>query len=237
MSTALITGASRGIGRAIAVCFAKAGYDVAFCYSKDDVGARETARLIREIGKEPLVYKVDVTNEKQVKEMIESVFSLEVLINNAGVALYQEFCDTSLSQWKNIFSVNVEGAFLCSKYAIEKMRKREKGAIINISSIWGETGASMEVAYSASKAALIGMSKALAKEVAPSNITVNCISAGIVDTDMNSHLSKEDISNFLLEVPAGRVALPEEIAKGALFLAENKYITGEVLRINGGFLI
>ena len=169
--------------------------------------------------------------------MIESVFSLEVLINNAGVALYQEFCDTSLSQWKNIFSVNVEGAFLCSKYAIEKMRKREKGAIINISSIWGETGASMEVAYSASKAALIGMSKALAKEVAPSNITVNCISAGIVDTDMNSHLSKEDISNFLLEVPAGRVALPEEIAKGALFLAENNYITGEVLRINGGFLI
>lgn len=237
MSTALITGASRGIGRAIAVCFAKAGYDVAFCYSKDDVGAKETARLIRETGKEPLVYKVDVTNEKQVKEMIESVFSLEVLINNAGVALYQEFCDTSLSQWKNLFSVNVEGAFLCSKYAIEKMRKREKGAIINISSIWGETGASMEVAYSASKAALIGMSKALAKEVAPSNITVNCISAGIVDTDMNSHLSKEDISNFLLEVPAGRVALPEEIAKGALFLAENNYITGEVLRINGGFLI
>lgn len=237
MSTALITGASRGIGRAIAVCFANAGYDVAFCYSKDDIGAKETARLIREIGKEPLVYKVDVTNEKQVKEMIESVFSLEVLINNAGVALYQEFCDTSLSQWKNIFSVNVEGAFLCSKYAIEKMRKREKGAIINISSIWGETGASMEVAYSASKAALIGMSKALAKEVAPSNITVNCISAGIVDTDMNSHLSKEDISNFLLEVPAGRVALPEEIAKGALFLAENNYITGEVLRINGGFLI
>ena len=237
MSTALITGASRGIGRAIAVCFAKAGYDVAFCYSKDDIGAKETARLIRETGKEPLVYKVDVTNEKQVKEMIESVFSLEVLINNAGVALYQEFCDTSLSQWKNIFSVNVEGAFLCSKYAIEKMRKREKGAIINISSIWGETGASMEVAYSASKAALIGMSKALAKEVAPSNITVNCISAGIVDTDMNSHLSKEDISNFLLEVPAGRVALPEEIAKGALFLAENNYITGEVLRINGGFLI
>lgn len=237
MSTALITGASRGIGRAIAVCFAKAGYDVAFCYSKDDIGAKETARLIRETGKEPLVYKVDVTNEKQVKEMIESVFSLEVLINNAGVALYQEFCDTSLSQWKNLFSVNVEGAFLCSKYAIEKMRKREKGAIINISSIWGETGASMEVAYSASKAALIGMSKALAKEVANSNITVNCISAGIVDTDMNSHLSKEDISNFLLEVPAGRVALPEEIAKGALFLAENNYITGEVLRINGGFLI
>ena len=237
MSTALITGASRGIGRAIAVCFANAGYDVAFCYSKDDIGAKETARLIRETGKEPLVYKVDVTNEKQVKEMIESVFSLEVLVNNAGVALYQEFCDTSLSQWKNLFSVNVEGAFLCSKYAIEKMRKREKGAIINISSIWGETGASMEVAYSASKAALIGMSKALAKEVAPSNITVNCISAGIVDTDMNSHLSKEDISNFLLEVPAGRVALPEEIAKGALFLAENNYITGEVLRINGGFLI
>lgn len=237
MSTALITGASRGIGRAIAVCFANAGYDVAFCYSKDDIGAKETARLIRETGKEPLVYKVDVTNEKQVKEMVGNVFSLEVLINNAGVALYQEFCDTSLSQWKNIFSVNVEGAFLCSKYAIEKMRKREKGAIINISSIWGETGASMEVAYSASKAALIGMSKALAKEVAPSNITVNCISAGIVDTDMNSHLSKEDISNFLLEVPAGRVALPEEIAKGALFLAENNYITGEVLRINGGFLI
>lgn len=237
MSTALITGASRGIGRAIAVKFAKAGYDVAFCYSKDERGAKETAELIRCENKEPLVYKVDVSDENSVKEMIESVFSLEVLVNNAGISLYKEFSDTSLADWKKIFSVNTEGAFLCSRYAAEKMKKRGTGSIINISSIWGETGGSLEVAYSASKAALIGMSKALAKELAPSNITVNCVSAGIVDTQMNARLSSDELLDFVSQVPLGRCATCEEIANGVLFLAQNRYITGEVLKINGGYLI
>ncbi len=237
MSTALITGASRGIGRTIAVKFAKAGYDVAFCYSKDEQGAKETAELIRRENKEPLVYKVDVSDENSVKEMIESVFSLEVLVNNAGISLYKEFSDTSLDDWKKIFSVNTEGAFLCSRYAVEKMKKRGGGSIVNISSIWGETGGSLEVAYSASKAALIGMSKALAKELAPSNITVNCVSAGIVDTQMNARLSSDELLDFVSQIPLGRCALSCEIADSVLFLAKNRYITGEVLRVNGGYLI
>lgn len=237
MSTALITGASRGIGRAIAVRFAEAGYDVAFCYSRDKEGARRTAEDIRAAGREPLVYRVDVTREEQVRSMIESVFSLEVLVNNAGVSLYREFSATSLQDWQKVFDINVTGAFLCSRYAADKMRRRGGGCIVNVSSAWGETGAACEVAYSASKAALIGMSKALAKELAPSDIRVNCIAAGIVDTQMNAHLRKEELEEFLTGVPLQRMGTGREIAESALFLANSRYITGEILRVNGGLLI
>lgn len=237
MSTVLITGASRGIGRATAVCFARAGYDVAFCYSKDEEGARRTAELIRREGREPLIFRADISNEADVKAMVDSVFSLEVLVNNAGIALYRELSETTLEEWRRVFSVNTEGAFLCTRYAAEKMRKRGGGCIVNISSVWGETGGSCEVAYSASKAALIGFTKAAAKELAPAGIRVNCIAAGIVDTLMNASLSKNEIADFVTKIPADRMASSEEIAEGVLFLAKSGYITGEVLRINGGLLM
>ena len=237
MSTALVTGGSRGIGRAVAVRFAQAGYDVAFCYSKDEKGARETADLIRAAGKAPLVYRADVSDEKSVREMMESVFSLEILVNNAGVALYKEIAETTLEEWKDLFSVNVEGAFLCTRYAAEKMKKRGGGSIVNVASVWGETGGSCEAAYSASKAALIGFTKAAAKELAPCGIRVNCVSAGIVHTDMNAHLNRDELEDFLSQIPVKRMGTCEEIAESVLFLAQSRYITGEILRVNGGLLV
>lgn len=237
MSTALITGASRGIGRAIALLFAEAGYDVAFCYSKDKEGAEKTADMIRARGKEPLVYRADVSNEADVRAMVNSVFSLEVLVNNAGVSLYKELSLTTLEEWRGIFSVNTDGAFLCSRYAADKMRKRGGGCIVNISSVWGETGGSCEVAYSASKAALIGFTKAAAKELAPSGIRVNCVCPGIVETDMNAHLTQSEIAEFVNGIPVKRAGACEEIAESVLFLAKSRYITGEILRVNGGLLI
>lgn len=237
MSTVLVTGGSRGIGRAICIAFARAGYDVAFCYSKDDDGARETERLIEKKGAGAQVFRCDVSDEKQVREMFANVFGLSVLVNNAGAALFKEIQNTSLADWRRIFSINTEGAFLCTREAIPKFLNRGEGSIVNISSLWGETGASCEAAYSASKAALIGFTKASAKELAPSNIRVNCISCGIVSTQMNARLSEEERSEFLRGVPLGREALPEEIAAAALYMAQSRYVTGEVLRVNGGALM
>lgn len=237
MSTVLVTGGSRGIGRGICVAFARAGYDVAFCYSKDEDGAHETARLIEKEGAGAQVFRCDVSNEKQVREMFANIFGLSVLVNNAGEALFKEIRDTSLADWRRIFAVNTDGAFLCTREAIPKFLNRGDGSIVNISSLWGETGASCEAAYSASKAALIGFTKASAKELAPSDIRVNCISCGIVSTKMNDRLSEKERDEFLKGVPLGREALPEEIAAAALYLAQSRYVTGEILRVNGGALM
>ena len=234
MSTVLVTGGSRGIGRAICVAFARAGYDVAFCYSKDRAGARETVRLIEECGAGAMPFLCDVSDEKQVEEMMSSVLGLEVLVNNAGVALYKQIQDTSFSEWRKLFSVNADGAFLCTRAAVPKLLRRGGGAIVNISSIWGEAGASCEAAYSASKAALIGFTKAAAKELAPSGIRVNCITCGMIDTEMNARLTEAEKAEFLSAVPLGRVGTPEEVAAAVLYLARIRYVTGEVLRVNGG---
>ena len=237
MSTVLVTGGSRGIGRAVCAAFARAGYDVAFCYSRDEAGARETVRLIEKEGAGAQAFCCDVSDEAQVRAMFSSVFGLSVLVNNAGETLFQEICKTSLAEWRRIFAVNMDGAFLCTREAVPKFLSRGGGSIVNISSLWGETGASCEAAYSASKAALIGFTKASAKEFAPSNIRVNCISCGIVSTQMNARLSEEERTEFLKGVPLGREAHPEEIAAAALYLAQSRYVTGEVLRVNGGALM
>ena len=237
MGMVLVTGGSRGIGRACCAAFAKAGWDVAFCYARDEAGAAETRRLIEACGAGALALRCDVRSEAQVNEMFSALPGLSALVNNAGVSLFTQLQDTSLAQWREVFAVNCEGAFLCTRAAVPLFLRRGGGAIVNISSVWGEEGASCEAAYSASKAALIGFTKAAAKELAPSGIRVNCVSCGIVDTQMNARLTEADKQAFLQDVPLGRQGTPEEVAASALFLARHPYITGEVLRVNGGLYV
>lgn len=236
MSTVLVTGGSRGIGREICISFAKAGYDIAFCYQKDEKGAKETLDLIRKAGGEASVFCCDVSDEKQVERMFSSVFGLEILVNNAGMASFGLIQDMSLCEWNRVFSVNMTGAFLCTRAAIPKLRSRG-GCIINVASMWGEVGASCEAAYSASKAALIGFTKAAAKELGPSGIRVNAVSCGMIETQMNSRFSAEEMETFTDSIPLKRQGSPEEVAQAVRFLAENRYITGEILRVNGGAVI
>lgn len=237
MGMVLVTGGSRGIGRACCAAFAKAGWDVAFCYARDEAGAAETRRLIEACGAGALAFRCDVRSEAQVNEMFSALPGLSALVNNAGVSLFSQLQDTSLAQWREVFAVNCEGAFLCTRAAVPLFLRRGGGAIVNISSVWGEEGASCEAAYSASKAALIGFTKAAAKELAPSGIRVNCVSCGIVDTQMNVRLTEAEKQAFLQDVPLGRQGTPEEVAACALFLARHPYITGEVLRVNGGLYV
>lgn len=237
MGMVLVTGGSRGIGRVCCAAFAKAGWDVAFCYARDEAGAAETRRLIEACGAGALAFRCDVRSEAQVNEMFSALPGLSALVNNAGVSLFSQLQDTSLAQWREVFAVNCEGAFLCTRAAVPLFLRRGGGAIVNISSVWGEEGASCEAAYSASKAALIGFTKAAAKELAPSGIRVNCVSCGIVDTQMNARLTEAEKQAFLQDVPLGRQGTPEEVAASALFLARHPYITGEVLRVNGGLYV
>ena len=231
-----VTGGSRGIGRAICEAFARTGRDVAFCYAQDEEGARETARRIEAAGAGALALRGDVSDEAAVQAMFASLPGLEILVNNAGVALFSQIQNTTAAAWRRLFAVNVDGAFYCTRAAIPGFLRRGGGSIVNVSSIWGEAGASCEAAYSATKAALIGFTKAAAKELAPSGICVNCVSCGMIDTSMNARLSADEKAAFLSSVPCGRAGTPEEAAAAAVFLATQPYVTGEVLRVDGGLL-
>ena len=233
----LVTGGSRGIGRAVCLAFAEEGKEVAFCYSKDEAGAAETLRLLQERGAGCMAFRCDVSDEAQVKAMFAAIPSLTVLVNNAGIDLFAEIAQTSYAQWQRVQAVNAGGTFLCTREAVPKFLRRGEGCIVNIASVWGECGGSCEAAYSASKAAVIGFTKAAAKELAPSNIRVNCVSCGYIDTAMNARLSEQEREAFLRSVPLGRAGTPEEAAQAVLFLAKNRYITGEVLRVNGGLAL
>ena len=169
----------------------------------------------------------------------KSIGNIDILINNAAISSFSLFTDITLEDWNEIFSTNVTAAFLYSKAALRGMINKKCGRIINVSSVWGLTGASCEVHYSATKSALIGMTKALAKELAPSGITVNAIAPGVIDTDMNKNISREDMEALLEEIPLGRIANPKEVAEAALFLASERasYITGEVINVSGGFYV
>ena len=233
MSTVLVTGGGRGMGRALLHELARARFELALCETQGGAGAEETARLIAEAGAGASVFRCDVSDEAQVETMFKSVLGLSVLVNNAGVALYRQVQDTSLADWRKVLSVNADGAFLCTRAALSKFLQRGGGSIVNVSSVWGEEGGSCEAAYSASKAALIGFTKACAKEFAPSNIRVNCVACGFIETGMN-RLSAAERAEFFAGVPLGRAGTPEEAAAAVRFLAESRYITGEVLRVNGG---
>lgn len=237
MKSVLITGGSRGIGKAMVELFSKSGYKVAFTYKSSDAAASELERYTG-----ALAIKADSESEEAILSAVslanEKNGEVDVLINNAAVSTVSLITDVSLEEWNRVMNTSVTGAFLFSKYVLPQMIRKKWGRIINVSSMWGIVGASCEVHYSTAKAALIGFTKALAKEVGPSGITVNAIAPGVVKTDMNSAFSDEDIMALCEETPVGRIADPYEIARAALFLAsdESGFITGDVMNISGGFI-
>lgn len=238
MKTVLITGGSRGIGRAMVELFCSRGYKVAFTYKSSENEAKE---LSASTG--ALAIKADSASEKDVIKAVslakEGLGGIECLINNAGAASFSLFTDLSLEEWNECLAVNLTGAFLYSKEVIPEMVDKKRGRIINITSMWGIVGSSCEVHYSTAKAGLIGMTKALAKELGPSGITVNAIAPGVIRTDMNKALSEEDISLLKEETPLMRIGMPNEVAEAALFLAGEgaSFITGEVMNVSGGFVV
>ena len=240
--TALITGASRGIGRSIAIELAKAGVSVAINFSKDLCGAEETLKQVREIGGYGFIVQGDISKYDTAKAVVEKVVNtfgkIDILVNNAGVSKIGLFMDMKEEDWDSIMNINLKGVFNCCHNAVPYMVSEKKGCIINISSIWGNAGASCEVIYSASKGGINSFTKALAKELAPSNITVNAIAPGVINTEMNQWLSKEEQEALIDEIPMMRMGEGEEIGKAVVFLAGEgaRYITGQVLTIDGGML-
>ncbi len=239
--TVIVTGASRGIGKAIATVFAQNGYNVVINYNKSEEQAKALESSLSEYN--VCIFKADVSDPDSAASLCDFALSrfgkIDVLVNNAGIAKQSLITDVSFEEWSRIFNVNVGSCFNCSKSVLPHMINRKSGLIINISSIWGICGASCEVAYSASKAAIIGFTKALAKEVGPSGITVNCIAPGVIDTEMNSNLSSDDLAALCDETPLCRIGSCDDIAQTALFLASQgaSFITGQVISPNGGIVI
>lgn len=234
MSAVLITGGTGAIGKALVEEFSRTE-DVAFTYCSNEQEARSLAEKFR-----AFPVKMDVSDEKSVREATERVlreFSrIDVLVNNAGISLIKPFCDTNEDDWERQISVNLTGCFRTAKAVIPQMINRKSGSIVNITSVWGVHGASCEVAYSAAKAGVIGFTKALAKELGLSGITVNAIAPGVIDSPMNSsHLSADELSELCDETPLGRLGKPSEVAAAVRALAENRFITGQILGVDGGF--
>lgn len=239
MKTVLVTGGTKGIGKAIALAFLQNGYEVVLNYRSDEKTALATQDEFNMLGYCPVLMRADVSDEEQVRGMFADFFSvydrLDVLVNNAGISKISIIQKTTLKDWNEIFDANVKGAFLCSREVCDKMIFSGGGCIINVASIWGEVGASCEAAYSASKGALIAFTKALSKELAPSEVRVNCVSPGVIDTQMNAHLTEDEMEELVNSIPIGRIGAPEDVAKACLYLAENSYVTGEILSVGGGF--
>ena len=234
MKTALVTGASRGIGEAIARELSADGFKIYINY----VNSHEKAlALAKEIG--GIAIKADVSDLTQVRSMFDEIGEVNVLVCNAGISEYGLFSDTYPEKWRKVFAVNVDGVYNCVQCALPSMIKRKNGSIITLSSVWGVHGASCEAAYSASKAAVIGLTKSLAKELGPSGIRVNCIAPGVIETDMMSGFSSADKDKLLEETPLCRLGKPSDVAHLAAFLASDKaeFITGQVLGVDGGFAL
>ncbi|MBQ6540371.1 MAG: 3-oxoacyl-ACP reductase FabG [Oscillospiraceae bacterium] len=234
MKTALITGGSRGIGAACAKALQRDGYDVVITYLNSGDAA---ADLAMELGCRAV--RCDVADSGRVKEMFDLIGPVDILVCCAGISITGLFTDVTPEEWRRIFAVNVDGTYNCIRCALPHMIHEKAGSIVTVSSIWGITGASCEAAYSATKAAIIGLTKALAKELGPSNITVNCVAPGVIDTDMNKHLTAKDIDALKDETPLGVIGTPEDIAETVSFLVSPKarFITGQVISPNGGIVI
>jgi 3-oxoacyl-[acyl-carrier protein] reductase len=237
MKSVLITGATRGIGRATAELFLKEGYKVLFIYSQSTEKAKELSAM------GAFGYRADLSKTEEIESVCDKILQehggVDVLINNAGVAHFSLATDLTLEDWQRVRTVNLDAPLLLSKAFLPYMIKQKSGRIVNVSSMWGQVGASCEVAYSAAKAGVIGLSKALAKEVGPSGITVNCICPGLIDTEMNGSLDEETVKSIEEETPLCRMGRPEEVAQTCFFFASEKasFITGQVVGVNGGLVI
>lgn len=241
MKTVLITGGSRGIGKCIAENLAKDGYNVVLNYNKSEKQAKQIQKELQGQGKNIEIYKADISKREEVKKMIKFTLNkfknIDILINNAGIAKLQMFNDITDEDWNEMINTNLNSVFYCTQEVLENMIHNKNGCIINISSIWGMVGASCEVAYSVSKAGIDGMTKALAKELGLSNIRVNSIAPGVIDTEMNSNLDnviKEEIKN---ETPLNKIGKPIDIYRCVKWLIEDEFTTGQVISPNGGYVI
>lgn len=241
MRTVLITGASGGIGRAAARLFAKQGYAVAVHYHQSRQTAEDLVRELKAAGADALLVGADVSDDGEVERMVrqtEAAFGeISVFIHNAGIASQKLLTDLPPGEWRTLMGVHLDGAYYGCRHVIPGMVRRKRGKILFVSSIWGVTGASCEAAYSAAKAGLIGLTKALAKELGPSSIQVNCIAPGVIDTAMCAGLDKETRRSLAEQTPLGRLGTPEDVASALYFLAspEAAFITGQVLGVDGGF--
>ena len=238
MKTVLITGASRGIGAAAAQLFANRGYRVAVNYHRS---RREAEALAGELG--GIAVQADVSDAAQVQKMVDNVLEkfcqLDILVCNAGTAQQKLFGDLTDADWRHMFGVNVDGMFYTIRAVLPHFIHNKAGRIITVSSMWGQVGASCEVAYSASKAAVIGLTRALAKELGPSGITVNCVAPGVIATEMNAHLDASALETLREETPLGAIGTPRDAAESICFLASEaaQFITGQVIAPNGGLVI
>ena len=243
MKYALITGGSRGIGAAAARLFAQKGWGVAVGYEKSGARAEGLAQELSRLGVPAMAVGADVADERAVRRMVDNVLEkfcqLDILVCAAGISHGGLISQIDGEQWRRLFAVNVDGVHHCCRAVLPHMLERKSGSIVTVSSMWGQVGASCEVAYSAAKGAVIAYTKALAKELGPSNIRVNCVAPGVIDTDMNAHLSRLDMEALADETPLGRIGAPAEAAAAIAFLAsdEASFITGQVLAPNGGFVI
>ncbi|MGN0753000.1 MAG: elongation factor P 5-aminopentanone reductase [Aristaeellaceae bacterium] len=240
---ALISGGSRGIGAACVRAFAQDGYAVVFLYNRSAGKAEALVQALRSEGRDVTACPCDVSDPQQVAATVADILRtfrrIDVLVNCAGIAHIGLFTDMTEDEWDRLFAVNVRSVFSLTKAVLPGMISARKGSIVNVSSMWGEVGASCEVAYSAAKAALIGLTKALAKEVGPSGVRVNCVTPGVIDTDMNAQLTEDDRAALADETPLGRIGTAEEVAKAILFLCGEgaSFITGQVLGVSGGLVI
>lgn len=240
MLTAIVTGGSGGIGSAICRALCEEGYHVIVCYNSGRESAEKLVTDLTSAGHSAEAVRCDVRNESDIISAVGDAASsgtLAVAVNCAGTALFSQVQDTSAAELSDIFSVNSTGTFLMCREASKKMIPNHFGRIINISSMWGISGASCESAYSASKASVIGLTKALAKELGPSGITVNCVAPGLIDTPMNSRLSESDIASLVDDTPVGRIGTPEDIASAVLFFCNAPFVTGQTLCVDGGMTL
>ncbi len=240
MKIALISGVSGGIGKATAEKFIQNGYFVIGQYNTDQ---RTCQELLEKYPENFFGIKADLSDEGQILGMLQTLDKsfkhIDVVVNNAGVSLVKLITETQSYEWDKLFNVNVKATYLITNHALKSMIERKKGKIVNISSMWGVVGSSMEVAYSASKSALIGYTKALAKEVGPSGITVNCVCPGVINTKMNAWLSREEVDEIKEQTPLGRIGTPNEVAELIYFLSSDNadFITGQVITIDGGYIL
>ena len=239
--TVIITGGSRGIGAEIVNLLAKEGYNIVLNYNKSETKAKQIQEKLLKENIKIEIFKADVSKREEVKKLIkytlEKFKTIDVLINNAGISGQKLFTEITDEEWNTMINTNLNSVFYCSQEALKEMLNKKQGCIINISSIWGVTGGSCEVAYSAAKAGINGLTKALAKEVGLSNIRVNAIAPGIIETEMNSQLAEQEKNEIKEEIPLNKIGKPSDIAKCVKWLIEDTYTTGQIISINGGWYI